>query len=561
MNDRAIRDFHHTQKKGIETYGNPSPSYLYTVVRICADNSAWDQTLSSVFHSFFLHFAPVFQQHACRVDCSCSICINKDHVLSFTQLQSTNVLEYLDAWNRAIHCFPISTQQSILPHLLLLMETDLTQANLHPSLFVLELFQFCFSRAGHNCVLDGIEFLWNTSQSPSTLDLLSALLAHTSSLDTPEILSILVMLWREASPTISLLHLTLHVLWVRFAHDLSPTEHSIQSTSHVLEDLLGTLQHVPAALWDQLPFLLVHAVGCLLVRHNPSLRLCCGRWRVHLCPGCLQQLARVAEETQCAVCAASPAQLRASFVRHQPVVGKWSCCDWVPGEPHTCPFCDEYSNGKGDEHVNGKCDEHVNGKGDEHVDEKGDEDVDGKRDDHANGKQDEHSNEKKNTYCSTHYQAQTNSTCYCARGCYVLSYDYSISDDSSSETEDKRLCLDVESIRRMAHTRKQLSADEWLDVMDFCDLRSIFCLSAASRRLQQLSANEWVWKTRYKRLFKHFCCKHLRRYEHNYKKLLKKRLCSVRKLKPGEVLCQYCGCAKRFESREAYRQHVKLCHL
>ena len=152
-------------------------------------------------------------------------------------------------------------------------------------------------------------------------------------------------------------------------------------------------------------------------------------------------------------------------------------------------------------------------------------------------------------------------TCYCARGCYVLSYDYSISDDSSSEMEDKRLCLDVESIRRAVDARKDLSADEWLHVTDYCDLRSLIALSATNSRLRRLCANDWVWKTRYRRLFRHFRCKHSRRYEHRYEPLLKKRLHSLRKLKPGEVICQYCGCAKRFENRESYREHVESRHL
>ena len=519
---RAIRDFHHTQKKGIEAYGNPSPSYLYTAVRICAENAAWDPTLSSVFHSFFLHFAPVFHQESFRVSCSCSACINKDRVLSFSQLQCANVSDYLDAWSRAIHCFPIAAQQSILPHLLLLMERDLAQTNLHPSLFVLELFQFCFSRSGHNCVLDGIELLWNTNPSPSTLALLSALLAHTSSLSTPEILSILVMLWREASPSISLLHLTLHVLWVRLS--LHSADSSIQSS---LEDLLLLLQQVPVALWDSLPFLLVHAVGCLLARQCPSLRLCCGRWRVHLCPACLQQLSRVAEETLCPVCVASPALVRASFVRNPSCVEKVSGCDWVPGEPHVCPCCGEVCE-------YGMC---GFGKGGGVM-----------------GDDDERS-------VGNRVNDTTTSTCYCARGCYVLSYDYSISDDSSSEMEDKRLCLDVESIRREVDARKDLSADEWLHVTDYCDLRSLIALSATNSRLRRLCANDWVWKTRYRRLFRHFRCKHSRRYEHRYEPLLKKRLHSLHKLKPGEVICQYCGCAKRFENRESYREHVESRHL
>lgn len=540
---RAIRDFHHTQKKGIETYGNPSPSYLYTAVCICAENAAWDATLSSVFHSFFLHFAPVFHQESCRVSCSCSACINKDRALSFSQLQCANVSDYLDAWSRAIHCFPIAAQQSILPHLLLLMERDLAQTSLHPSLFVLELFQFCFSRSGHNCVLDGIELLWNTNPSPSTLALLSALLAHTSSLSTPEILSILVMLWREASPSISLLHLTLHVLWVRLS--LHSADSSIQPS---LEDLLLLLQHVPVALWDSLPFLLVHAVGCLLARQCPSLRLCCGRWRVHLCPACLQQLSHVAEETLCPVCVANPALVRASFVRNPSGVEKVSGCDWVPGEPHVCPCCGEAceygmcgcvmgggvmgDSGKGDGR---KCDG-VKGYG-----VMGDGKCDGET--------------------SAGKRMNDTNTCYCARGCYVLSYDYSISDDSSSEMEDKRLCLDVESIRRAVDARKDLSADEWLHVTDYCDLHSLIVLSATNSRLQQLCANDWVWKTRYRRLFRHFRCKHSRRYEHRYEPLLKKRLHSLRKLKPGEVICQYCGCAKRFENRESYREHVESRHL
>ena len=122
------------------------------------------------------------------------------------------------------------------------------------------------------------------------------------------------------------------------------------------------------------------------------------------------------------MCVANPALVRASFVRTPSGVEKASGCDWVPGEPHVCPCCGEACEYGRCGCVMGGC---VTGGGMgggvKGYGVMGDGKCDGE------------------TRAGKRMKDITTNTCYCARGCYVLSYDYSISDDSSSEMEDKRL--------------------------------------------------------------------------------------------------------------------------
>lgn len=508
---------------------NTSPSCLYGVLRICAEQPDMDKLLSSFFHFLFLHFAPVFQQEDCRVSCMCSKCVGKPRVLALSRLQHTDVTEYLKAWNHVIRLLPISSQPRVIPRVLLLITDCVIQMSIPPSLFVVELLQSCFSWSGKNCVLDVVEHSWNTSQSPSVYALLSCLLAHTPSLHHAEVLSILNELWKEGGPTPSLLLLTLHVLWVRLSQS------SLPSDPPELLSLVQTLNSVDVDTWSELPFLLVHDVGTLLAHVCPSLSLCCSRWRLHVCPSCLQRVAEVGADTQCVMCMTPPSALIGSFVLHRECNVKRSACGWRAGEPHCCGAC-ERECAVACESI---CDSTTPSTTPSTM---------------------------PSTMPSTNHSTQLQA-CYCATGRFVLSYDYSISDDSSDSSdafEAKRLCVELKDIEQAIRDREQLmrglNRDVWRCVADYCaptDLTQLACVDSA---MKSVCEEGWVWRKFYLRLFRAFRCAHNRRFEHDYRLLTRRRVRSMKKLKEGEVICQYCGCAKRFEGAAAYRQHVQSRH-
>ena len=157
--------------------------------------------------------------------------------------------------------------------------------------------------------------------------------------------------------------------------------------------------------------------------------------------------------------------------------------------------------------------------------------------------------------------------CLCENGDFPVSFDYSISSSSEDEEADdddadlmfeiKRIHLENEENRKR---RAILGFDVWCSVLEFVSGRDLVEAACASRFLADAMKTNGVWRERYLRLFKHYRCGHGEKYVHCYYHLTERRVKSLLKRKKNEVICQVCGCVRRFTSVEEYEKHLQEKH-
>lgn len=163
--------------------------------------------------------------------------------------------------------------------------------------------------------------------------------------------------------------------------------------------------------------------------------------------------------------------------------------------------------------------------------------------------------------CGVEHMDRRKQGCLCEAGDYPMSFDYSIS--SSSDDEDdlvfemKRIKLEV--MEEMKH-QPLFGYDVWLNVFSFLSLKDFSQMASVNHQFLEISQTDGVWKERFSSLFTHYRCNHRKNYVHNYFRMAKRRIQSLRHLKGREIICQFCGCIRRFDSREEYQKHVMESH-
>lgn len=441
--------------------------------------------------------------------CSCSHCINKKRELSVDSRNCPdfNILDRV--WKSVIRHFSLDTASPVLSKtksLLLQLALDSTFPPFSP--FACRLLLDLYQILGVNAFIDDAESLWN-STNPRCCALMTCLVSHSTLLDTNSALTVLNEMCLTSEWTESMQSLLLHTLYLRLSAPHTPlsprTLARLQSialtlSTHLQNNSLDSHSHThfPA---------LLHAVGWLLLREIPSLPLCCKQWRLHLCSYCSRG------KTTCWLC-------------------ETELVDWRNGETGDTGDMKETKEIK---EIKGGCE--------------------WKPPDSVH-----------RCRCGLQHPFVRHS-CLCENGDFPVSFDYSISSSSEAEGDDdddadlmfeiKRIRLENEENRKR---RAVLGFDVWCSVLEFVSGRDLVEAACSSRFLADAMKTNGVWRERYLGLFKHYRCGHGEKYVHCYYHLTQRRVKSLMNRKKNEVVCQVCGCVRRFASVEEYEKHLQEKH-
>lgn len=157
--------------------------------------------------------------------------------------------------------------------------------------------------------------------------------------------------------------------------------------------------------------------------------------------------------------------------------------------------------------------------------------------------------------------------CLCENGDFPVSFDYSISSSSEDEAEgddDADLMFEIKRIRQENEENRKrravLGFDVWCSVLEFLPAGDLVEAACASRFLADAMKTNGVWRERYLKLFRNYRCDHGEKYSHCYYRLTQWRVKSLMNRKKNEVICQVCGCVRRFASVEEYEKHLQEKH-
>lgn len=271
-----------------------------------------------------------------------------------------------------------------------------------------------------------------------------------------------------------------------------------QQVQSDMNTLFTWLQSIPDTIWNEIS----PVIKWYIAVHYPSQSFCCVRWCVHLCQHC-RSVQSISSHLQCPFC--SPSECS----------GMQSNCTWKEGESnHCCPYCQ--------------------------------------------------------MDCCAAIEEGTNpyTSCLCSGGRFPLTYNYDLFDSESSdnEFEDKRQCIEhlLQIKEQIIESRlwwNRMNLDVFLRVCQYLPYASLVTLATVNSDMQCIVDNQSIWKQRYWELFQQYRCTHPEGHSHDYKKLVIRRLKSIRRRKKHEIVCQYCGCCKRFSQDEDYSKHVIEIHV
>ena len=430
--------------------------------------------------------------------CSCSYCVNTKREISVDSRNSPDLSTVDRVWKSVIRHFSLDTASNVLSKTKSLLLQLALDSTFPPfSPFSCRLLLDLYQILGVNAFIDDAETVWN-SQSPRCCALMTFLVSHSALLDTNSALTVLNEMCLTSEWTDSMQSLLLHALYLR----LSVPHSSLSALSRTrLQNIaLALSTHFQSHSHTHSPALL-HAVGWLLLREIPSLPLCCRQWRLHLCSHCSRG------KTACWLCETELKDCRIWETGETGETGETNVgCEWKPPDSvHRCR-------------------------------------------------------------CGLQHPFVRHE-CLCENGDFPVSFDYSISssseegndddDEADLEFEIKRIRLEKEESRKR---KAVLGFDVWCLVLEYLPATDLVETACASRFLADAMQTNGVWKERYLKLFKNYRCNHGEKYKHCYYSLTKNRLKSLMNRKKREVICQVCGCFRRFASIEEYEKHLEERH-
>lgn len=432
--------------------------------------------------------------------CRCTSCLSQSKEKQLFILQEKDTSQYLKVLKMDLHAYPyelsIHLTSSLIDSILSYIFQSPTK-DCFPTKFLMD----CFSYVDRDKIMDCIEILWNHRQSESSLYCLSILLAHCSLLSFQDVLFILNQMISETTPSSAIIRLFAHVLITRS----SSLSHSFISS----QQLQQVFTWITAAPSETLMILPSYIKWFLSKKYQLFYTFCCSKWCCHLCSSCQNQTNIILQSFfLCPFCSSGSASVLTDLTDQ-------SSCLWKEGEErHTCPVC-----------AHDCCQDQI---------------------------------EDNNPY----------KTCLCDNGKFPLTYNYDLFDSESEnemEFEEKRIHLQTllkrtNQMKEEKYWWNHMNLDVLLNVCSFLPISSIVSLCRVNSDMKTVVSNEWLWKCIYVRLFNNYHCQHDKKYKHVYSKLVKRRIVSMRRWKKNEILCNYCGCCRRFCDLETYKQHVVEKH-
>lgn len=435
-----------------------------------------------------------------ELPCRCTSCLYLSKEKQLLILQEKDISQYRKVLKMDLHAYPyelsIQLTSSLIDSILSYIFQSTTK-DCFPTEFLMD----CFSYVDRNKIIECIETLWNHRQFESSIDCLSILLSHSSLLSFQDVLFILNQMISEATPSFAIIRMFSHIL-ITHSSSLSHTFTSSQQ----LQQIFAWITAVPSETLTILPS---YIRWILSKKYHSFYTFCCSRWCCHLCSSCQNQTNIILQSFfNCPFCSSN-------FTSVLTDIPKESSCLWKEGEEkHTCPVC-HYDC----------CQDHI---------------VDNKP-----------------------YKS-----CLCDEGKFPLAYNYELFDsESESEMEFEEKRIHIQTLNELTKQMKEkeywwnhMNLDVLLNICSFLPISSIVEFGRVNNDMKIVVSNEWLWKCVYLRLFRNYHCQHDKKYKHVYSKLVKRRIASMNRWKKNEILCNYCGCCRRFCDLEAYRQHVVEKH-
>lgn len=429
--------------------------------------------------------------------CSCSHCVNKKREIA---VDSRNCPDFdtLDrVWKSVIRHFSLDASSSVLSKTKSLLLQLALDSTFPPfSPFACRLLLDLYQILGVNAFIDDAESLWN-STNPRCCALMTCLVSHSTLLDTNSALTVLNEMCLTSEWTESMQSLLLHALYLRLSAPHTPL--SPRTLARLQSIALTLSTHLQSSNTSH-----THT-HTHTHTHFPALIHAVGWLLIREIPSlplCCRQW-------------------------------RLHLCPHCSRGKTTCWLCETELEDWGNGETNGGC-----------------------------AWKPPDSVHRCRCGCQHPFARHA---CLCENGDFPVSFDYSISSSSEDEDDDdadlmfeiKRIRLENEENRKR---RAVLGFDVWCSVLEFVSGRDLVEAACASRFLADAMKTNGVWRERYLRLFKHYRCGHGEKYVHCYYHLTERRVKSLMKRKKNEVICQVCGCVRRFASVEEYEKHLQEKH-